>query len=121
MTSSVVKGGDNNTDDDSDNDSDVMCETENDSDGPFPPAMIDLFYLLADYYFKNSEFGQAVEFYMKDLSWNPKRIDSWVPLTLSLVNKLETKINEMKDPCELASKPEGKWKIYISTCLVFTS
>ena len=67
-----------------DEDEIMMVEAIENND-PFPPTMIDLFYLLADYYFKNSEFGQAVEFYCIDLTWRSNRIDSWVPLSLSLV------------------------------------
>ena len=71
-------------------------DVENDDDEPFPSLLSDLFYLLADHYFKNSEFEQAIDFYLTDLSWNANRIDSWVPLALSLNSRLESKINEMK-------------------------
>ena len=73
-----------------------MNEAEIDEE-PFPAVLSDLFYLLADHYFKNSEFEQAIDFYLTDLSWNNGRIDSWVPLALSMNSRLESKINEMKN------------------------
>ena len=49
---------------------------------PFPAALIDLFYLLADHYFKNSEFEQAIDFYLMDLSWNQNRLVSLIHINL---------------------------------------
>ena len=61
--------------------------------------LLDVLYLLADYYFKNNEFTTALEYYRYDLCFNQDRVDSWFPLALSLVNVLEQKINETyKDP-----------------------
>ena len=77
-------------------DDDSMNDAEIDEE-PFPAVLSDLFYLLADHYFKNSEFEQAIDFYLTDLSWNNSRIDSWVPLALSMNSRLESKINEMKN------------------------
>ena len=77
-------------------DDDSMNDAEIDEE-PFPAVLSDLFYLLADHYFKNSEFEQAIDFYLTDLSWNSSRIDSWVPLALSMNSRLESKINEMKN------------------------
>lgn len=73
----------------------VVTPTTSKKGTPFPPVMVDLFYLMADYYIKNSEFKLAIDFYLIDLSWNPQRLDSWVSLSLSLCNQLESKINEM--------------------------
>lgn len=62
-------------------------------------SLLDVLYLLADYYFKNNEFITALEYYRYDLCFNQDRVDSWFPLALSLVNVLEQKINETyKDP-----------------------
>ena len=61
--------------------------------------LLDVLYLLADYYFKNNEFTTALEYYRYDLCFNQDRVDSWFPLALSLVNVLEQKLNETyKDP-----------------------
>ena len=68
--------------DDEDDDDCVLLAEPGEDDKPFPPVMVDLFYLLADHYFKNSEFQQASEFYLMDVSWNPNRFDAWVSLTL---------------------------------------
>ena len=61
--------------------------------------LLDVLYLLADFYFKNNEFPTALEYYRYDLCFNQDRVDSWFPLALSLVNVLEQKLNETyKDP-----------------------
>ena len=80
-------------------------------DTPFPKfskipqkdrPLLDVLYLLADYYFKNNEFTTALEYYRYDLCFNQDRVDSWFPLALSLVNVLEQKLNETyKDPTSL--------------------
>lgn len=72
-----------------------------DESKPFPPAMIDLFYLMADYYIKNNDFKLAIDFYMIDISWNPNRKDAWVSLTLALCNQIDLKMNEMEDVSEM--------------------
>jgi calcineurin-binding protein cabin-1 len=109
---SVDDDDDDDDDDDSSSSSSSSSSSGSNSDSssddqdedPFPSALIDLFYLLADYYFKNSEFTQAIQFYRIDLSWNKQRIDSWVPLALSLANSLEQKVNEMAKVNECSSK-----------------
>ena len=106
-----------NLDKDDDEDDEVMC-IDDDSTDPYPAVMIDLFYLMADYYFKNSEFGQAVEYYLIDLSLNPKRVDAWVPLSLSLASGLDIKINEMKDPNDSSSKIEEISKELVKKVLI---
>ena len=63
---------------------------------PNPGVIIDLFYLLADYYVKNNEFKLAIEFYHMDISWNPQRLDAWVSLSLALCNQIDLKMNEME-------------------------
>ena len=57
-------------------------------------AILDVLYLLADYYFKNNEFPTAIEYYRQDLSFNCSRVDSWFPMALSMINGLEQKLNE---------------------------
>ena len=90
INATVLRSLQSTGDDDSMNDAEIDEE-------PFPAVLSDLFYLLADHYFKNSEFEQAIDFYLTDLSWNSSRIDSWVPLALSMNSRLESKINEMKN------------------------
>lgn len=52
-----------------------------------------LFYLLADYYFKNRDFAKSVKYYVLDLNNYPIRFDSWAGLALSKASLLETKLN----------------------------
>ncbi|CAG2121985.1 unnamed protein product, partial [Medioppia subpectinata] len=42
-----------------------------------------IYYLLADYYFKNKEFNKAREFYILDLTLNVNRFDSWAASALT--------------------------------------
>ncbi|GAB0096771.1 calcineurin-binding protein cabin-1-like [Sergentomyia squamirostris] len=59
----------------------------------FPMRIASIFYLLADYYFKNRDFSKSVKYYVQDLSFNPCRFDAWAGLALSKATKLETKLN----------------------------
>ncbi len=68
--------------------------TEGSSKKSPPEILRDLFYLLADYSFKSSEFKNAVDFYLVDLSFNPERLDSWIAISLSMANMVEEKISE---------------------------
>ncbi|XP_071511667.1 uncharacterized protein [Diadema antillarum] len=62
----------------------------------------EIYYLLADYYFKNKEFGKAIKFYLHDLCVSPNRLDSWAGLALARVGRLDLKLNNSTD-----SKTEG--------------
>ncbi|XP_054155601.1 calcineurin-binding protein cabin-1-like [Oppia nitens] len=42
-----------------------------------------IYYLLADYYFKNKEFSKAREYYIYDLALNCNRFDSWAASALT--------------------------------------
>lgn len=57
-----------------------------------------LYYLLADYYFKNRVFEKSIEYYLIDLAIWPTRFDSWAGLALSKGNILETKLNFCNNP-----------------------
>uniref|UniRef100_A0A1B0D171 Uncharacterized protein n=1 Tax=Phlebotomus papatasi TaxID=29031 RepID=A0A1B0D171_PHLPP len=59
----------------------------------FPARISSIFYLLADYYFKNRDFSKTVKYYVQDLSLNPCRFDAWAGLALSKATKLEGKLN----------------------------
>ncbi|XP_071956873.1 uncharacterized protein [Antedon mediterranea] len=61
----------------------------------------ELYYLLADYYFKNKEWGKAIKFYLHDLCVNPDRFDSWAGMAMARSTRLDLKINS----CD--SKSEG--------------
>lgn len=52
-----------------------------------------IYYLLADYYFKNRDFAKSVNYYVPDLSNCPTRFDAWAGLALSKASLLETKLN----------------------------
>lgn len=53
------------------------------------PVTADLYYLLADYYFKNKEFKKAKFFFLQDLGMNPDRFDSWASYALIRSHQLE--------------------------------
>ncbi|XP_053960915.1 calcineurin-binding protein cabin-1-like isoform X1 [Anastrepha ludens] len=52
-----------------------------------------IFYLLADYYFKNRDFSKAIKYYTLDLTISPTRFDSWAGMALSKASKIETRLN----------------------------
>lgn len=52
-----------------------------------------LYYLLADFYLKNSELKKAVKFYQLDLVINALRVDSWAGLALAKKSQIEQELN----------------------------
>lgn len=58
-----------------------------------PAKIASIYYLLADFYFKNQETGKAIKFYINDLTMKPDRFDSWASLSLCKQSKLEMKLN----------------------------
>lgn len=52
-----------------------------------------IYYLLADYYFKNKEFSKALKYYVFDLSNLPNRFDAWAGLALSKAHLMGTTLN----------------------------
>lgn len=68
-----------------------------------PRPMENLFYLLAEYYFKNKEWAKAIENFMLDLVLVPDRFDSWAALALATGSRLETKVNS----CERMKNLKG--------------
>lgn len=52
-----------------------------------------IYYILADYYFKNRDFGKAIKYYAMDLTVEPTRFDSWAGISLSKASKCETILN----------------------------
>ncbi|KAI0212986.1 Calcineurin-binding protein cabin-1 [Lamellibrachia satsuma] len=55
----------------------------------------ELYYLLADYYFKNKEQTKAIKFYQLDLCVNPDRMDSWAGMALARASRLQQKLNSV--------------------------
>lgn len=70
----------------------------------FSPVVLQLYYLLADYYFKNKEFAKAIRYYMFDICLNPNRLDSWAGLALSRSAQLEQRINSCEPKNELTTQ-----------------
>ncbi|KAG1683077.1 Calcineurin-binding protein cabin-1 [Nymphon striatum] len=59
----------------------------------FRPIINELYYLLADYYFKNKEQGKAIKFYILDICVNPNHMDSWAGMALARSSQIEQKLN----------------------------
>lgn len=53
-----------------------------------------LFYFLADYYFKNKSFDTAKSYYYSDLAINPERFDSWAASGLLLASGVDKALSE---------------------------
>ena len=60
------------------------------------PLVEEIFYLLADFYFKNGENKKAMKYYMRDLSLCPTRLDSWAALALIHSSFLTDLLSEVK-------------------------
>lgn len=67
------------------------------------PLVEEIFYLLADFYFKNGETKKAMKYYIRDLSLCPTRLDSWAALALihsSFLTDLLSEVNyRFEDIC----------------------
>lgn len=50
---------------------------------PSPPVVNELYYLLADYHFKNKEQSKAIKFYMHDICICPNRWVMWTGARLA--------------------------------------
>ena len=68
-----------------------------------PSEVENVYYLLADYYFKNKEWVKAIENYILDLALVPDRFDSWAAVALAIASRLETKLNSCERLKNLAS------------------
>ncbi|XP_058491833.1 calcineurin-binding protein cabin-1 isoform X2 [Solea solea] len=60
---------------------------------PAPPIIDEIYYLLADYHFKNKEQSKAVKFYMHDICVCPNRFDSWAGMALARASRIQDKLN----------------------------
>ncbi|KAJ7387336.1 Calcineurin-binding protein cabin-1 [Desmophyllum pertusum] len=64
------------------------------------PVINEIFYLLADFYFKNKEFSKALKYYMHDVSVQPDRADTWAAMALARKSRLENKLNACEPKSE---------------------
>uniref|UniRef100_A0A672HWT4 Calcineurin-binding protein cabin-1 n=1 Tax=Salarias fasciatus TaxID=181472 RepID=A0A672HWT4_SALFA len=60
---------------------------------PAPPIINEMYYLLADYHFKNKEQSKAIKFYMHDICVCPDRFDSWAGMALARASRIQDKLN----------------------------
>ncbi|XP_029475097.1 calcineurin-binding protein cabin-1 isoform X2 [Rhinatrema bivittatum] len=58
-----------------------------------PAVVNELYYLLADYHFKNKEQSKAIKFYMHDICVCPNRFDSWAGMALARASRIQDKLN----------------------------
>ncbi|XP_055949732.1 calcineurin-binding protein cabin-1-like isoform X2 [Argiope bruennichi] len=93
--------------------------TEKCPEAPFKDKTIslvvkDLYYLLADYYFKNKEFSKAIRFYLMDICINPDRQDSWAGMALSRSSQLDQKLNsyELRNESTIYRKSAAALKCF---------
>lgn len=64
------------------------------------PVISEIFYLLADFFFKNKEFSKALKFYMHDVTVQPDRADTWAAMALARKSRLENKLNACEQKSE---------------------
>nr|XP_057926848.1 calcineurin-binding protein cabin-1 isoform X2 [Doryrhamphus excisus] len=64
-----------------------------DGSPPAPPIINEIYYLLADYHFKNKEQSKAMKFYMHDICVCPNRFDSWAGMALARASRIQEKLN----------------------------
>lgn len=55
-----------------------------------PSKISSIYYLLADFYFKNQETGKAMKYFVYDLTMYPNRFDAWASMSLCKQSKLES-------------------------------
>ncbi|XP_077571354.1 calcineurin-binding protein cabin-1 isoform X2 [Stigmatopora nigra] len=60
---------------------------------PAPPIINEVYYLLADYHFKNKEQSKAIKFYLHDICVCPNRFDSWAGMALARGSRIQEKLN----------------------------
>ncbi|XP_018421411.1 PREDICTED: calcineurin-binding protein cabin-1 [Nanorana parkeri] len=58
-----------------------------------PAILNEIYYLLADYHFKNKEQSKAIKFYMHDICICPNRFDSWAGMALARASRIQDKLN----------------------------
>ncbi|KAF3422681.1 hypothetical protein E2986_06783 [Frieseomelitta varia] len=63
---------------------------------PLPHSMSTIYYLLADFYFKNCKWNTAIRYYLLDLCFHPTRLSSWTGLAMSSGTVIDTWLNKYK-------------------------
>lgn len=58
----------------------------------FAPKTRSMYYLLGDYYFKQSEVKKSKKYFQLDMCINPWRLDSWACMALGGASQLEQKL-----------------------------
>lgn len=61
-----------------------------------PSKISTIYYLLADYNFKNQETAKAIKYFILDLTMHPNRFDSWAAMSLCKQSKLEKRLNSFE-------------------------
>ncbi|XP_033185643.2 calcineurin-binding protein cabin-1 [Bombus vancouverensis nearcticus] len=61
-----------------------------------PHSMSTIYYLLADFCFKNCKWSPAIRYYLLDLCFHPTRLSSWTGLAMSSGTVIETWLNKYK-------------------------
>lgn len=88
-----------------------------------PCEVESVFYLLADYYFKNKDWVKAIENYTLDLTLVPSRFDSWAALALANGSKLETKLNScerLKNIGSFLDQAEAALRCFRYASIIYT-
>ncbi|XP_076277405.1 calcineurin-binding protein cabin-1 isoform X2 [Lasioglossum baleicum] len=63
---------------------------------PLPHSMSTIYYLLADFYFKNCKWSVAIRYYLLDLCFHPTRLSSWTGVAMSSGTVIDTWLNKYK-------------------------
>lgn len=74
-----------------------------------------IYYLLGDFYFKNSEWPKAIRHYLLDVCVNPIRLDSWAGMALARGSQLETRLNScehLKSESEFLRRAEAAYRCF---------
>lgn len=58
----------------------------------FPAKTRSIYYLLGDYYFKQSEVKRSLKYFLLDLCISPLRLDTWACMALGIASQLEYKL-----------------------------
>ncbi|XP_028851321.1 calcineurin-binding protein cabin-1 isoform X2 [Denticeps clupeoides] len=71
----------------------VMVPSLPEGSPPAPTLVNEMYYLLADYHFKNKEQSKAIKFYMHDICVCPNRFDSWAGMALARASRIQDRLN----------------------------